>query len=61
MCSPVRCRTCGRTTWAGCGEHIDAVRAMVPPDQWCDGHHTDADIAAARANNPGVFARLFRR
>jgi hypothetical protein len=34
---------------------------MVPPDQWCDGHHTDADIAAARANNPGVFARLFRR
>ncbi|MEU5760104.1 hypothetical protein [Nocardia sp. NPDC047648] len=38
MCSPVTCRVCGKTTWAGCGAHIDAVRAATPPDEWCAGH-----------------------
>lgn len=38
MCYPVPCRVCGKTTWAGCGEHIADVKAQVPPDQWCGGH-----------------------
>jgi len=35
MCYPTPCPTCGRTTWAGCGEHVDQVRAHVPDAQWC--------------------------
>lgn len=23
MCRPVTCKTCGKTTWAGCGQHSD--------------------------------------
>ena len=38
MCRAVRCRTCNKTTWAGCGSHVTAVRARVPADQWCEGH-----------------------
>ena len=38
MCSPTRCRDCGKTTWTGCGEHVAAVRAGIPADQWCPGH-----------------------
>lgn len=38
MCSPVPCRTCGKVTWAGCGDHVDEVRAMVRPEDWCPGH-----------------------
>ena len=38
MCRPVACETCGKTTWAGCGEHIDSVKEHVAPEQWCDGH-----------------------
>lgn len=38
MCRPVTCRTCGLTTWAGCGQHVAQVRAGVPDDQWCTGH-----------------------
>jgi hypothetical protein len=38
MCSPVTCRTCGKTTWAGCGQHIASVKRSVPASQWCDGH-----------------------
>jgi hypothetical protein len=38
MCRPVRCKTCGNTTWAGCGQHVAQVKASVPGDQWCSGH-----------------------
>jgi hypothetical protein len=38
MCWPVPCGTCGRVTWAGCGDHVDEVRAMVRPEDWCPGH-----------------------
>ncbi|MDR0990980.1 MAG: hypothetical protein LBL92_06445 [Propionibacteriaceae bacterium] len=59
MCSPVRCSVCRKTTWSGCGQHIAAVRARVPAGQWCDGRHTDEERAAARANRPSPFKRLF--
>ena len=42
MCQPVRCEVCGKTTWKGCGLHVDDVRSQVPADQWCDGTHERA-------------------
>jgi hypothetical protein len=38
MCRPVTCKTCSKTTWAGCGQHVAQVKAMVPAGQWCPGH-----------------------
>ncbi len=35
MCRPAQCSKCGRTTWAGCGQHVDQVRRSVPAGQWC--------------------------
>lgn len=35
VCSPALCRTCGKTTWTGCGMHADEVMAEVPPEQRC--------------------------
>lgn len=48
MCRPVTCKTCGKTTWAGCGQHIEQVKATVPPSEWCDEHR-----------KKGFFASLF--
>jgi hypothetical protein len=42
MCSAAKCRVCGKTTWKGCGMHVEAVKATVPSAQWCGGKH-DAD------------------
>ncbi|MBB1510914.1 hypothetical protein [Tessaracoccus sp. MC1756] len=39
MCRPVNCKVCGKTTWAGCGQHISDVKRGVPTTQWCDGQH----------------------
>lgn len=38
MCRAVKCKTCGKTTWAGCGEHVAQVRSGVAKGDWCDGH-----------------------
>ena len=57
MCRPVTCRVCGKTTWAGCGQHVAQVKASVPKGQWCDNNHTAEEIASAKPT--GVFSRLF--
>jgi len=49
----VNCKTCGKTTWAGCGRHVDQVMAGVPAANRCPGHQASA---SARG---GFFARLF--
>ncbi len=38
MCRPTRCKRCGKTTWTGCGAHVENVRARVPEADWCPGH-----------------------
>ena len=63
MCRAVRCKTCGRTTWSGCGQHIASVKSRVPPGQWCPGEHgtTGKTDASESSNNPGFVRRIFRR
>lgn len=36
MCSPMRCSTCQKTTWSGCGMHAEEVLSRVPVEQRCD-------------------------
>lgn len=36
MCSPVPCSSCRKTTWAGCGNHVDMVMANVSPQDRCE-------------------------
>lgn len=38
MCRATVCRTCGKTTWAGCGMHVEQVLAGVPRADRCPGH-----------------------
>ena len=58
MCRPVNCKTCAKTTWAGCGQHVAQVKASVPDSAWCAGGHTKEERAAAGG---GWFARLIGR
>jgi hypothetical protein len=55
MCRATTCNTCGKTTWAGCGQHVDQVMRNVPAGERCPGH------SSAAAAEPGRFARLFSR
>ena len=54
MCRAVTCRKCGKTTWAGCGQHVEQVMRRVPAADRCPGHE--------RAGAEGTFlSRLFGR
>jgi hypothetical protein len=55
MCRPATCRTCGKTTWAGCGQHVDQVMRNVPSTQRCPGHSKDETASG------GFLSRLFNR
>ena len=35
MCSPIRCSSCGKVSWTGCGQHKDQVLAGFPQSQRC--------------------------
>jgi hypothetical protein len=54
MCRTVACKTCGKTTWAGCGEHVDAVMAAVPRAARCT-------CGPRTASGKGMFGGLFGR
>ncbi len=50
MCRAVTCSQCGKTTWAGCGQHVDQVMNGVPKNEQCQGHENEP--------KPGFFSRL---
>ena len=56
MCRATTCRTCGKTTWTGCGQHVAYVKAGVPADEWCPGHPE-----LERAGDGAWLSRLLRR
>lgn len=56
MCRPITCKRCGKTTWAGCGQHVDQVMAGVPRENRCPGHQRDET-----ASGDSFLRRLFRR
>ena len=58
MCRPVNCKICGKTTWAGCGQHAGQVMAGVPRTDRCPGH-SDAEKAASGGGS--FLSRLFDR
>jgi len=35
MCSPATCRTCGRATYSGCGQHVEQVLRGVATKDRC--------------------------
>ncbi|WP_371415365.1 hypothetical protein [Citricoccus sp. SGAir0253] len=65
------CRKCGRTTWAGCGNHVDQVMRRVPAAERCTCGQQGAARAAdapsagvsggAGASGGGWLGRLFGR
>lgn len=59
MCRAVTCTVCGKTTWAGCGQHLASVKAQVPAGQWCDGKHSEAEKARPKNSGGGLLSRIF--
>ena len=48
MCYPARCPVCGKTGWAGCGQHVNEVMGSVPPAQRCTCRNGDKTVNQQR-------------
>lgn len=59
MCRPATCKVCGKTTWAGCGQHVDQVMAGVSRADRCPGH-SEAEKATASGGG-SLLRRIFSR
>ena len=53
MCSRVRCGTCNKFTWSGCGEHVEEALYGVPENQICSCSFSN------ESSKGGFFSRLF--
>lgn len=45
----IACSACGKTTWGGCGQHIEEALQGIPDAQRCAGHDS------ATATFPAFF------
>lgn len=54
MCRAVTCRKCGKTTWAGCGQHVDQVMRGVAASDRCTCDKT-------ASSGGGFFSKLLGR
>lgn len=54
VCRPAECPKCGKTTWSGCGRHVDSVMDAVPQSQRCTCDHS-------ASSSSGGLRSLFRR
>jgi hypothetical protein len=60
MCARTTCRTCGKPTWSGCGQHVESALSGVPKADRCQGHARAATTATDPADKRGGFlSRLF--
>ncbi len=57
MCSRVNCRSCGKPTWSGCGNHVEQALAGVAHADRCQCRETGG---ASSAGN-GFMSRLLGR
>lgn len=57
MCRAATCPACSKTTWKGCGQHVEQVMRNVPKQDRC---RCTAEQKAA-AQPQGLLARLFGR
>lgn len=63
MCRAATCKKCGKTTWAGCGNHVDQVMRNVPKGErcTCSANTGKQAVGAQPAGGSSWLGKLFGR
>ena len=59
MCARTTCRSCGKPTVSGCGQHVEQALRGIPMSERCQGHARTVPSQATATPRSGFFARLF--
>lgn len=57
MCARVKCSSCGKPTYAGCGAHVEQVLGDVPAEKRCRCREERTETK----NEPTILDRIFGR
>jgi hypothetical protein len=59
MCREVKCTTCSKSSWVGCGLHLDTVFANIVVDKRCYCGFDSKELTALLAKNekPGPYPK----
>lgn len=57
MCRAINCKSCSKTTWAGCGNHVADVMRHIPASERCSCDRNAPKEPAAGS----WFSRLFAK
>lgn len=63
MCRTTTCMYCRKTTWSGCGNHVDQVMRSVPNSERCTCATVNQRVNTREksAGATGWLSRLFGR
>ena len=60
MCARTTCRSCGKPTVSGCGQHVEQALRGIPKSERCQGHARTAPVQSTTTQKSGGFlSRLF--
>lgn len=58
MCQRVKCPSCGKPSFTGCGRHVEQVLGDVPVAERCHCRE-DAKAKEGASGAPGILSRIF--
>lgn len=61
MCRRVKCSSCGKPGYAGCGQHVEQVLGDVPPGERCRCREEKRSGARGLASLLSSLKQLFGR
>jgi hypothetical protein len=59
MCHQVMCEKCSKSTWSGCGDHVEQALAGVTPGERCSCDQ--GFVGSSAASTEAFFARHLGR
>jgi hypothetical protein len=46
MCHETKCPNCGKSSWSGCGQHVESVFRSIPVERRCFCGYKDDELKA---------------
>ena len=50
MCQSVKCNTCSKTSWTGCGQHLTGIFKSIPEDKRCFCGYSPEELEEEKKN-----------
>ena len=50
MCHETKCSTCKKSSWAGCGQHLESIFRNIPVEKRCFFNYSPEELDVEKKN-----------